>query len=80
MARVRPLGRRRRTSSAPASATAAAAVRPMPSASVNALPGGVGELAAGRAADLLGDRVGGADRLAGGVRGAGHVARVRGAR
>src|SRR5829696_6037599 len=34
----RPLGRRSRTSSAPASATAAAAVRPMPRASVNAWP------------------------------------------
>jgi hypothetical protein len=32
------LGRRRRTSSAPASATAAAAVRPMPRATVNACP------------------------------------------
>ena len=35
---TRPLGRRSRTSTAPANATAAAAVRPMPRACVNACP------------------------------------------
>ena len=57
-------GSRTATSTAPASATAAAAVSPIPSASVNARPGGRGQLLPGRPAERGGLAVSRADRLA----------------